>query len=760
MATQIYSKGTWKVLNPRSWGWTQYASVMVQIQYTNDTGREVIINNLVVPLASGNGTVYGSNSGDPPYTPISGNGGSFDVKAVAGGVTYTGTVTGSIGVGSLGNVDRSGFFNEIPDNDTYRVTFTTTSPLKVSPGSSVTFNISKSSSGSNTILTVREPQITSASTLYSGKPATPSAPSSSNLNILSEKLYTPTVYLKDIVTSWSGATGCQYQSVTPSGTEAGWNYYSEGSRVNADLYSKIQFRLYNQTVNSDYENPYSDLSYSSIKTCTIKLNAPSTSYTTPSTGGYTIGESVTVTSSSSTNPSGLSYTIGYSTNSGTTQTGTYSGSSVGHTLTNNTTKFRSKVSKTGYVDSDYSSWTSPVSVYYEPRSMTSNGFTYSFKSDGSDITSSTIAIPEKSFSVSWSSFLSSKNLGRFNYYTISLIDTSNNSVLNSVSGENNPSVNSSESFSVNPEWAGKSCKLKLECLCYYSNSYYGPQSTAIFESPTFLIGGKPEVSLIYPSSLSFYSCNPRARLIFSVNNPDYFSDKKIVNTTVRVVSDSVSDFNYTLNKSYFMSTLSDKPDRIDNGTVVDFTIPPSILSDHSSGKIALKVKCSNDYMDSDWTDEIELNYINTAEGLSSSGYIDSSGYISSDRPLLESDMICIHDWTRDVLKGYSNFKSSAWEDADNNIPDKDSDSNYLVQKRPYYNRDGSIYLLKSVYDLVKVYSVPPESLRIDLDKINIYNLEPELVQASKPPFQESEDGKFIPTGNYFNYILYILKNML
>ena len=46
------------------------------------------------------------------------------------------------------------------------------------------------------------------------------------------------------------------------------------------------------------------------------------------------------------------------------------------------------------------------------------------------------------------------------------------------------------------------------------------------------------------------------------------------------------------------------------------------------------------------------------------------------------------------------------------------------------------------------------------DKIDIYNLDPELVQSSKPPFQESDNGKFTPTGNYFNYILYILKNML
>lgn len=714
------------------------------LTYTNDTGKSIVVKSISVYLGTGSATF---TDGDT----VPGNGSPFEAKLSINGV-YSDAVTVSNKVG------RSGNDPYYPTrSDCILHTFDFSSRVEVSSSSTITVKIKRTGGSGNCICYDRDRGRT-AVILYSGKPPAPSAPSSSNLNILSEKLYTPTVSLKDIVTSWSGATGCQYQALMySSGEGSGWNYYSDGSWVDASLYSKIQFRLYNKTTNNDYETPSSDLSYSGSKTCTIKLNAPRTSYTASSTGGYTIGESVTVTSSSSTNPSSLSYTIGYSTNSGTSQSGTYGGNSVSHTLTNNTTKFRSKVSKTGYADSDYSSWTSAVPVYYEPRNMTSNGFTHSFKSDGSDITSSTVAIPGKTLVVSWSSFLTSKNLGRFNQVVIKVLDSSGN-ILLSVKDSNTPSTSGSSSIEVVPEWGGKTCKLRLECLCLYDSVEYGPQETAVFESEEFLVGGFPEISMIYPSTSEFYSCNNHVRLIFDVINPSYFSDRKINNVTVRVVTQSgVIDYNYnTQSKKYFMSTVSEKPEEIDSGTRVDFTLPET--SEELNG-VTLKVRCSNEFLNSEWCD-VTLNYIDTARGLSSSGHIDSSGYVSPGRPLLESDMICIHDWTRDVLKGYSNFKSSAWKDADDNLPDQDSDGNYLVQKRPYYNRAGVIYLLKSVYDLVKVYSIPPESYRIDLDKIDIYNLDPELVQSSKPPFQESDNGKFTPTGNYFNYILYILKNML
>ena len=355
MATEIYSKGTWTVLT-QGGAWSQASSVILQIKYTNDTGRSVVVKGLTVPLGSGKGTIYGSPTGEPPYHAINCSGESFSVKAVADGVEYTGTVTGVVEVASVGSETSSGYFAEVSDTSTYQVNFSSTSNLLVvSSGDSVIFNISKVVNGGSATLSIRKPLITSADTKYEkneGKPSTPDAPSSSNLFVVSPKMYAAHVSVGDV--TWSEATGCQYQLVSPSGVGSGWSSYDgSGLSVNADSYSKIQFRLYNQTIESNYEIPESDKSYSEVTEVLIKLNTPSVSYTVPG-GGYTVGEEIIVTGVPEINPSGLSYTISYSNDGGRSQSGSYSGSPINHTLVSSSTVFRSFVSKEGYVSSDYS----------------------------------------------------------------------------------------------------------------------------------------------------------------------------------------------------------------------------------------------------------------------------------------------------------------------------------------------------------------------------------------------------------------------
>lgn len=757
MATEIYSKGTWTVLT-QGGAWSQASSVILQIEYTNDTTRSVVVKSLTVPLGSGKGTVYGSSTGEPPYHAINCSGDSFSVKAVANGVEYTGTVTGVVEVASIGSETSSGYFVEVSDTSTYQVNFSPTSDLLVvSAGNSVVFNISKVVNGGSSTLSIRKPLITSAETEYEkneGQPPTPDAPSSSNLTVISPKMYATHVSVND--TTWSGATGCQYQLVSPSGVGSGWSTYDGTLSVDADSYSKIQFRLYNQTIDSNYEIPESDKSYSEVKEVLIKLNAPSVSYTIPSTGGYTIGEEIVVTGvPESNNPFGLSYEISYSNNGGGSPSGSYigSGNLINHTLVSSSTVFRSSVSKEGYESSDPSDWSPVVPVYYEPRDMSFNGFTYSFESDGSTITASTVVVPGSSLSASWSSFLPSKHLGRFNYFKLSLINVTTNETITTNEEFNNPSSGSSSSFELGSELAGASCKLRLECLCYYEGSYYGPDDSAVFESPDFSVGGMPEVSIIYPSTSKFSSCNNRVRIIFDVDNPYNFNDKDITDVTVRVkTSSSVRSYNYSNSSSRdnFFSTSTNKPDTLPSGTRLDFTLP--LISDSLDG-ITFQIKCCNEFLEGPWTSPITLNYIDTAQVFASSEYIDSG------RPLFASDMLSIYNWTVDVLKGYSNLHSSAWSDASHNLPDKGESGRYKVQDGPYRSESGTISLLKSVYDLVKEYSVPPEGHSIDLSKINT-NSSGEFVESAKPPFTVSSSGEFIPLGNYFNYILYILKNML
>lgn len=722
-----------------SWSYNATGSLSVIGSYTNNSSISKKIKTVTCSIGTAKGTF---TSGDT----VVGSGGEFTTYISISGTSSSSKTVDNV-VGEAG--PEGGTYPDKSQCSDYEFTFT--SGVSVGPGETVNISIKCPSGGLCLAYNNDGSRLT---TVYEGKPATPSAPSSDNLSVVSSKLYEPVIYLRDLV-SWLGgsATGCQYQAVYYTGLDNGWVLYSQNSYVNlGNLYSKIQFRLYNQVVNDNYETPSSEYSYSEIKTTEIKLNSPTCSYTTSDTGGYTIGESVTVTSSPpSDNPSGINHIIEYSVDGGESQSGTYTDNPASHYLTSSSTRFRSKVSKSGYKDSDYSSWTEPVSVYYEPRSMTSNGFTFSFYSNGSAITSETVSQPGASLSVSWSSFLTSKNLGRFNYFRFSLIDSSTNEVLSFKEGSNDPSSESSVSIEVDPDWSGKSCYLKLECICYYETSYHGPQSSGVFESSTFLVGGSPYVRVVYPYSTEFYSCNRRVRLIFDVISPSNLNGGNITNVTVKVRTSSREmsyNYNNSSSRQNFYSTLSVKPDEIVSGSRIDFTLPE--ITDDLNGSV-FQIKCSNELMDSDWTSQIKLNYVDTGKSFS-----DTSGYISSGRTLLKSDMMHIHDWTRDVLRGYYNFNSSAWRVADSLIPDRDKEGYYLVQERPCKE---TISLLSSVYNIVKNYSLPPDSLVIDLNKIDI-NSSGEKVEASKPPFSLLVEGKFSPIGNYFNYILYILKNML
>lgn len=543
---------------------------------------------------------------------------------------------------------------------------------------------------------------------------------------------------------------------------------SISSSTISNVRSRCQVKVTGTLTKSNY---YGSLTATDTFYVECKLNYPTLS-TILSTGGLTIGTSVPSTGLDIT-PSSEPVLINYNNNPEectaqyqvSVDEGEWSTISTPYTITEGEViKFRANLSKTDYITSEYSENTEDINIYYEPRLMESNGFNYNFKyievgtTDEVELpifANDGVVVPTSTLVVNWGSFLPSKNLGRFNRYAVlMLVDTSTGEELyNSGILVNNPSTNNHKhTFNVNPVWAGKTCVIKLECTCKWPDStegsLYGPADTAIFVSRDFFIGGFPKVPEVkYPSITGFYSSNNRLRLIFKVTNPDYFLFEQITNVSVEISRQGyhTSVYTYKNNREMFWS-INPVPstDPLDNGTLLDFTVPEEYVLDTNT---KFRINCSNRYLTSDWTDYYTLTMLPLE-------------MMVNNRKLLRSDLIDVKDSPVKVLLGYTNYPSgvSSYVDV---LPEQTPQGDYKVQNNLYITNTGVINRLHNLYKEVSKDSLPPKEFRLNLNNIDIITKNDlTYVDAETEFIYSTEVGSFIPIGNYFNFIIYIMKNML
>lgn len=716
---------------------------VIKITYSNDTGNTVDIKSFTCQLGSGD------TDGDPIYsggkrsdgTAISYtvNGGTISVAAVYNGsVISRSTVTRDVACENHGARlpdPESGWFVNIATNTNYSVTFNLTSTVRLSPGGEAVFYVGKYGS-SNTILSSR---YNDTRHLVTGVVEVYKPPITGSV----------TITANDQTILYGNSASVSY-NVTVTGAPSGYQQSVSGGGSLGTITSQRSGTVSVTITHPDYEGSLTD---SDTYVILCKLNAPTTSLSS-STSGFTIGTNITPTVSEGNNPSGCERYHQVSLNSSSTWTNV----SVPYTISSGSSvRFRTSLSKVaGYTSSDWGSPSSTVSIYYEPRSMSSNGFTVNYRytpPNGTETnlpTGDNVAVPTGSVKINWSSFLASKNLGRFNYYRVYIYkEGTTTSPLASQSGSNDPNSSKSQTFTISPDWAGQRIYLKLECLCRWpdstSGALYGPNtSTGVFTSSSFLVGGYPEVPVVkYPLGTTFSSANKRLRLIFTVSNPPYLSDWDITDVEVEVRGTSTRTYKYSTSPAHFYSKMSNKPDTIPSGTILDFTTPEV---DNISSGTTYRIRCSNQYMTGDWTGYYFLNFI-------------SLDYMVQNRKLLETDMIKLHQSLVDITRGYTNYNSNLYSEISVMYPPKVEQDKYLVKATGVYlGSSGIIKKLSSLYDLVSVNSVPPSGLGLNFSQIDTITTT-QVVDAQSPPFSVS-GGYYQPKGNYFNIIINVLKSML
>lgn len=725
--------------------WTKYASKQSYATYTNDTGRTVVIKMIKLALSSGKGTVYGSSSGNPPYGQLSGDGSSYNVKLLVGSTEFgSSTVTTSVGVASLGSTDVAGYFHSI-NSETYAVTFT--GRVTVASGSHVTIYVQKEET--STIMVLGPSAIFDQTIVYEGS-------SGGTLTVPSTVLYNgnPT----QINCTWSGARSCQSREVFLNSSVSDWaSHYSSPFIVslNPTTYYAAEFR----TVDNIDEFEFSD-----TKRTTIKLRPPSVN----AVSTVTIGNSITPSSSSDFNPSGVSYSYQYSTDGGANAVNL---TTTTLAVNNSTTVLRSKAVKSPFIESDYGDWVS-VPVRYAPINMSDNGFTYSFNyvKDGV-VTSintdgSTVVPPGSSIRVIVSAFDPSKDLGRFNRCSVSVNDSNDPSFSLTDNWTNDPLTSNSYDIEVLTEWAGKTCSITLSCQCYWNGTVYNSTSTGTFTSPLFKIGGRPYFVLKYPyieSGSSFITNREQPRIIFTVFNPEYLGDEKITDVRIYLYkkdssgsSSQVGSYTYKNNPEYFYSTSTDKPPTLESGTTLDFIYPSYFLSE-TFNEYSFALYVDNRYLASETSDRIfinyrQLDYVVEGEIISKESYYKLRSCLLEDAPYYQTYLTS--SGVLDLLAKISNLFPLPSEGQD--LP---------AVNRPFVDTAegfGVISLIKNLYDLVLVDSVPDSPYPLlDFDKINRQDLRDVLIDAEDDPLKFVVEGNYYsPIGNYFNYIVYILKYML
>lgn len=494
-------------------------------------------------------------------------------------------------------------------------------------------------------------------------------------------------------------------------TSASWSSWSSTAKITSSyVYLRVRYT----------KTGYISSDWVSVTSGNTKLNKPGA----PSVSPDPVTVDLSVTATSAVDPGAIAsyswYKSGGSQISGQTSSTYTTNYSDGSGIYAKVQAVRS-----GYVSSDVSSASNSVDVYFEPRSMSLNGFKVQFSPES-------LVIPGANVYSTWNDFKPSLNLGRFNYYVLQLLSKNSSEsweVSISVDGTNTPTSTSvtSKSISVTTSLAGKTCKLRLSCYYKSGNSIEGPQKTSVFDSNEFLVAGYPDPpEYMYPGVRDFTTCNLTPRIIFKVSNPDYLDDKDIYD--IRIVVRSGSD-----SKTYTFKNHSNRffdkngvisTSKVPNGTFVSFTL------DSSSSDRTIQVYCTNAYLECKdpsvcISTYSEINYPVKGSVLSNKGHRE-----------------VLYTRVREVINGYKKVNGNKGLDAVESTTYPPVIKSFCI---PILN------LLKSSHEAVLQYSPSRDS------DINIGGID---TSTEHPPVVTDTEEFGITLGNFFSDIYYILKNML
>lgn len=407
---------------------------------------------------------------------------------------------------------------------------------------------------------------------------------------------------------------------------------------------------------------------------------------------------------------------------------------------------KARYTKTGYTSSEYTRQL--IHVCYSPRCSEYELFTCAFQvqngSSFQNITKDASYDKNREFKVSWSAFPVSSGIGRFNHYQIDLLKM-NNSVIEKTftlkEDENDPSKSKEVVLNLSQKVSG-TYRLKLTCICKTnSGSNVYDNDTGVVLTGDFKILSPPSFTVLYPvvgNDTIWYTMNPQARVIFQNNSPD-----GITNLSVSV---NGSSYPYQTNSLHYFSKEDLKPQlsEITSTQKIDFTSPEGSIS---SGPQKFSITMTNSV--GSFTKEFTLNLLSFSYQIKSNG---KAAYV-----------VHLTDYLDHVLSNYTKYYQGS--SAKSLLTDQNQVQHEVIKQKPFID---TLNALKTLYKNVSEDSVPPSSLFRDLSKIDLsvspkkIRLESDSTSASDPPSFTiwEEEGNYLPIGNYFNYILYILKNML
>lgn len=732
------------------------------VTYTNNTGRSVVISSITLYLGTLATTLRKRPVGATDWsTIVTGNG-----QTITTYLKCNGKVSENVNVTTQVTKTRQytwqGYEWTTPEEDlSSSYTFTFSDKPVVSSGSTVNVYIKAPSTafpGPGKVLTFDPDRGRTGTALYSGSPPAPSSQ--------------PTVNIADVVL-FNGSSTSVKVTHTGNGFERllnpGGSWESSTSPVvfNANTYYSVTVSSYSQTTDYNYETPASPKTWSVQKSCKVKLLTPNApTFTESSTGGFTVGSQLplSVSTSGAGQPSGVQYKIersvdGTSWNSGSSSTLWTLGVS---------SYFRAYATKTNYEGSDNSGASKRAVVFYEPRLMRTNGFVVSYQ-DYSDSTTSkevvegSVVVPGHTVKVEYSSFSKSKNLGLFNKVSYKLVDESG-SLLRSGDLDNDPESEGSISILTSTDLAGKKCRVVIDCWCRYSGVDYPAHSdgSATFTSPLFLIGGQPYTELIYPYTTEdsqgrqiFYSASERPRLVFKVGNDSamFNTGENIEDIVVELygtppsgnrIQLGVYKYSNEEHRQYFWSKCPSEvkpfPITETQSAVMDFRLPTRL---GETNTYDFTVYCKNSALESD---KVKFYFKPTPLNFMKSG----SSVRETDRRQLISTAL-------KQVTSYSILDATSTNAINYLLSSEDVDCQWQIISEDLFiqSRKNLIRNLQLLYEEVFKVSVPVSS--IDFNKID--DITHNLIITADSKFQV-EDSHYVPLGNYFNYVIYVLKYML
>lgn len=661
--------------------------------------------------------------------------------------------------------EGGGYPTDLSSNYDFTVKFA--SPLVIPAGATYTYGLGKrynSATESNTLVTTSSGTLScswSSKTPGSPKPSKPddqTVPYNSSFTVLVP----------------SDATGLRYYSKG----ETEWSHSSTSKVTLTATSSAYYFQSYK--TDASYETP---TGYSGTATVSVKLNTPSISIspsvvtantTTPDEylddsviqkSGAFSAVSAIVSVNNGTNPSGCTQNIQYTFPDDETTTwynmkwddglGTdrrpfinkYDdyGNSTGHRV-----KWKVWLTKDGYLSSNESVEGFSPQIIYAPQGMESN-FSTRFYVDSNLITSSTVVTPGSHLGVGWTDYPLTLAKGNFSYYKIDLVPQDGGSARTTGYKRNDPSssqVDSSrDTIYIDPDnftdFAGKKYKLRLTPSYYYKRpgTYYNKNlaegyhdSTNIFESTEFLIGGYPDTpKMIYPVSDTGTSVtyNDSPQLIFQVSSSYGAS---ITDIAIRIASTTYKYSNATHRDMFSSNQWTDgKPDEIESGTIVAFKLP-AVASSRS-----ISIDVTNSYgLTCIEPAKFTLNYVKV-------------DYVKPDEIVKR---VISSDDLNDLFNSYSKFTSIIPTLYYDDYVRLGNTGNVL-----YSGVKGTLYCCKLLRQNI-VHTIP-DGTTDTLKLIDSYLSNAGTVKQDKlVAMSDPTATNFITAGNTFNYVLHVLKTML